>query len=1750
MSTTSSEGRQGLQSSRGNPGTALLYGYIEAKLLELPLYNPADAFADLRAAAADLSGSGSGHEASPQASQEWWCRRSIADADVADASPGALGPVAASGPVDSRFGGLGPSCSQDPRCPSAPADGVVDTCGGGTCPAARSENPCGEGSLPPKQTHTFRVCTVNSTSWGSFKTWITAFDDQAKRPHIIMGQEHRLRHQHDLDEAAAYLHDIGYVSVWTPASVGAGGKPAGGTMLAAVPELGLHRPQVPGHEQWSARLTTGRVSIPGLGRLLVISCYGDQHGLKGDNPNMLSTLPRLAAATGLPLLAGGDYNLEPSQVRKTGILKKAGMEILSPSRSTCITNSWRTASTIDFFVASAGFHQAVREPYALLNQGLATHRPVIMDFVSSVDPTFFYTLRLPTRLPMESPVGPAPLATPLWTKTIQLVESAIAKAAQAAQRQVPYQTARHAQDAAYKALAESAEQELAQHYQLDPDDKAKLIQSKARRGKGPSYQRVRVSLASVSHHPKPRPTTAVLRRMQELVRLMLGHARQSIRSQPPLLDGMSVAQLLPRINDLLDHMAASKTTDLGIDARRPLEHALAIGRALHQGRGKDNWPAVRTRALAKIRSAAEMAESVVRKQRKDDIAASARSWRSWAKAASLRGAGRAHRWTKIPTKGKPSTMLDEEGEDTSRPTDHLRIIAAKYTGLWKPTKEQVELTAVPFPELLPATSTTTPTTTPTYTPTSADATNRGGKANADDLTDSSCKNPQHQPVCPVTVTSLRAAARSFTTTTAQTYDGFHCRHWSLLQDSSLMIVARFVLLCLAMGTMPTQVLTTVGKLLGKAKGGYRTVGLMTSLYRLTVKQQRPSLREWEAHYSHPAFSFQAGKNSLHQVWAQSAAAEYATTETDLPSTQKTAMVLWDLSDYYENLHRDKLERRQEEVGFPMAIAILARQQYGGPRLLQMGSMIANCQHPSRGVIAGCGVATYNVQAYSGPGLSEFATYHPTLALNVHVDDFLYAATGQSDTAVARQIKAGADDMYHFITNELDCTVSAPKAVVIASSYKLQARIAKTLGALGGSGLEVTTGNLGIDTSAGRPRRTFYSRAVLKQRINKQGQRMPRARRLGKGNRSTAGKVYSHGILPGSTYGAQVWGLDGPAVTRLQRQWLQARCSSGKGKSRSRSLLLHGDPTWAPATAPLATYIDLAWAAAMGHPGLPSLPTLRQWWARTPSPPRTWGHVRGPMGAMRKVLAKLGWQSQMFLTFCDLEGVEHKVLEAGPKLMKSLIKRDWHAHLARHALRSFVSTHTAGLAAGPAGSRGDRGGNFSTRPALQEALSAAPFVDLEAGDRLDMYHAISLLKSRAHSLEEDDRHTIETFLLDGFWTKCRLHDAGYLVDDTSCPLCHAAEDTLEHRLFHCQHGDLEDLRQKHLQPRIRSWLDGIGKARHDPENRNREEAARALAKRGLARHPGLHQPPPAEDGADYHGDTDLAFASGVAFSDGSCTKPFHPALARAAWAAGTIDRDGNIIGVAHGPVWRSLPQTSPTAEVVGMAAVVQLVPPGTQDLTMHIDNSMVVRALNHPPPHRHLHRSFHAGVLRTARANPGWKTMAGKARHIKSHAFDDRPDELAQLPPDEQHKYKGNMMVDAEADAANTMWHPPLIKDLLAIDHLAFRAAVAVCRLAAVVLPQFPVLRHQGLYRRRPPSPPVEETAKHEERMRQFEARLLQLDDLAYGASPPALHSSASSPPPHADDDAKHADELLRIRGQVLEGNHIGPQTEGTHEIRS
>ena len=129
-------------------------------------------------------------------------------------------------------------------------------------------------------------------------------------------------------------------------------------MVAAVAALGLRRAK-PSATQ-NSRIVAGIIRVPILGGLLIASSYGwSGEGPRGRNLELLATIPQLARAKGLPILVGGDFNLSPAQIRTTGILRKGELDCIHPEVGTCVTGSWRGASTIDLFIAAEGLRAAL-----------------------------------------------------------------------------------------------------------------------------------------------------------------------------------------------------------------------------------------------------------------------------------------------------------------------------------------------------------------------------------------------------------------------------------------------------------------------------------------------------------------------------------------------------------------------------------------------------------------------------------------------------------------------------------------------------------------------------------------------------------------------------------------------------------------------------------------------------------------------------------------------------------------------------------------------------------------------------------------------------------------------------------------------------------------------------------------------------------------------------------------------------------------------------------------------------------------------------------------------------------------------------------------------------------------------------------------------------------------------------------------------------------------------------------------------
>ena len=71
-------------------------------------------------------------------------------------------------------------------------------------------------------------------------------------------------------------------------------------------------------------------------------------------------------------------------------------------------------------------------------------------------------------------------------------------------------------------------------------------------------------------------------------------------------------------------------------------------------------------------------------------------------------------------------------------------------------------------------------------------------------------------------------------------------------------------------------------------------------------------------------------------------------------------------------------------------------------------------------------------------------------------------------------------------------------------------------------------------------------------------------------------------------------------------------------------------------------------------------------------PKSWNHVRGPIGAVKLSLARIGWRAtESFLSFEGPDEMTHTFLDIGPRMVGAMWKQDWHTMLGNRRPASWV-----------------------------------------------------------------------------------------------------------------------------------------------------------------------------------------------------------------------------------------------------------------------------------------------------------------------------------------------------------------------------------------------------------------------------------------------------------------------------------------------
>ena len=938
-------------------------------------------------------------------------------------------------------------------------------------------------------------------------------------------------------------------------------------------------------------------------------------------------------------------------------------------------------------------------------------------------------------------------------------------------------------------------------------------------------------------------------------------------------------------------------------------------------------------------------------------------WRGWVENGYNQGARNAHATTKTPTEWQPTTVQEEGGVVTSDPLKILKDQRREYRALWEAHDEQ----------------------------------------------EREWDWEEREALDRATAEEIRSASKAFKRRTAQTYDGFHVRQFRMMSDDGLEALADIFTAIELLGNMPSQLTLTTMPSLPKLAGGYRLIGIMSSVYRLWAKTRKPYADEWERKHERKYFAAGSQRGAVDTVWRQALRAERGVGKGG-----HAAIVLTDLRKYCEYIDHKRLLRCSENTGFPMPIARVAISTYGGERRIRMGRFVGDKLFPRRSIVPGCGFAATFAKVYTLEAYDKYDRDNPEVALDNFLDDNAVSAEGTEKKAVKEAVVRGAKALKKTVEKELGCELAKGKTHVVASSASLAKQISKEIGkSMGGKDLNAAT-NLGIDCGAGKRRRPLGRGCKRTKRLTAGRKRGSGLRKLRATLQSRSVRIASTGIVPGMAYGAAVFGMSDTELKEIRSITAQGLTPKARGRSLLMVLRLHDNPCWRAGVEPISQYVRMVWEASAGgatRGGL-SLPEIRRAWEEgeeeggdlvTASGKPNWGNVRGPIGALHLSLRRINWRIEEGFRIRDDLDTVRTIAEHSPKQWQTLLHEATLRNLEREIGRRWAKKDPS----------------FDGRRVAVEHISQW------------------LTTSRGRGGGAKNRGAAKACVCGAVWTNSRLNSVDCRVPKL-CKLCGEAEDTEHPRVWWCPASEQE--RNK--------WASAA---------LVREAREAGPTKRfyvtGIFPHPADEWQPPDERSSMVWEEMEghEGVMEGDLYVDGSCTTGPFKELRRAAFAEVAVREDGAVTAAATSPIWRSLPQTPQVAEYVALAAAVQLV---TGESTVYSDCQNVVEDAKKVKSAARDGKKSHAGILRDIfKYEDKWKRIK-EVMKVKSHQNISTIQEEG-----ERRRAVGNDKADAYAKAAVER-HPAQCRQKQLVLDATVKKAITIVKMVGEILPKWPAERNR------------------------------------------------------------------------------------------
>ncbi len=1543
--------------------------------------------------------------------------------------------------------------------------------------------------------YTLRIQTANVTSWGSLLPFLMKTEAD-----VLMVQELKVPAA-AIDDRVAWLRRRGWNALITAAETGPNGGLCAGAAIIARSHVGMGLPLV-GHEVViPARAVAARLEPPGCRPFTAVAAYfHDGVGLGRANLDMLKRIGVFIAAQGgegaehEPFVLGADFQVTPADFSAAGFAREVGGVIMASGEPAGTCRTARSARELDYFVLSPSLAAGLDAVNAVKGSGLCTHLPVELRFRPRLTSLRALVLRKPPPLATERIIGPLRQVAD-WGQT---AAKARRLAAEAADERIPVDNLHDRLGSLYKEWVDMAEREL-----VECTYGGHEVPKLGLRGNAP----VMVWRSILPERPKADVGDVRLTFWRNAANMAMGlqrlamDARSASRGtqQPPGHhaggDGQrDVGDDAPVDGDdgmqgrweCDDDLLTRQVEVAAVEADELCEQARALhGREMNEtteddtlqgaieavGKVKVMLDRLRSFGWQGVPGAAEVAECREAIALQLDVVAKVTrakheaGWVAWLRDGIDAGARNAHKFLRLPPEWRPSAVRTPDGVVTTNTAEVVDSYRRKYVTRWN-----------------------------------------GHLGGRDEEQPRSTSPWASAPRCALPRTSaaeLRAASKEFSADTAVAFDGLALRHYGMISDDGLEVLADIILAMELVGRLPPQLDALVMPLIGKERGGHRAITLATSLYRLWGRLRRSVSQQWEAEYERPYFAAGKGRRVQDVVWRQLVKAEAGEGEG-----RASAAVLWDMASFYDAINRTRLWTLVRRHNFPLAVARLAFSMYDAPRALALDGRIARPAYARNGVTAGCPFATaftrlFCVDPFDNLTKEIRINYGDKGDFDSYVDDLVVTVTADAGSLADATVEI-ANWLRAQVEITMGCDIELAKAAVVSSDARAARCIARRLGAYAGtSSQRVAAVNLGCDFAPGRRRtaqRCAGKRRKRYKALARRGRRLCSIRKAVGGERR-ARRLFTTGLLAAAIPDAAVNGVSDREALALRRTAALACSPRARGRSLATLALLSDLPTWRAENEIILQYSRQVWeAASLGHAtscrGVFSLTQLSRYWeavdkdvifinganAGRDAAQAAMATDSGAAAAVPGARAATGgggdrrghegWhQRQQRQRQQPVREVSTMQRRAEAPWRADGRRRDWSA--VKGPIGAMVLTlHRLGWRmSSPFMLINDWNEEVpltkvspamladmlrdATRRAIEHYLGAKAAANDEefVGRRLCLDQVKAQLQSDK-KLSAAGRAAVRSVICNAVMTYSRAAATGYLVEDV-CPLCGCAGDTLHHRIWGCMHPEVVAARQAAAP----QWL------RDEVARRPRSQSRWVT---GAIPHPGDLWPRPASGTApeavyEGHGEPPLCPGgvprlSGKVYVDGSCSTHCIHELRRAATSLVTIGADEQTRWRISLPVPAPVPQTSQAAEFVAVPLLHAYLGAAEEKLDVGSDCSNVVRSCVGPAVKALAAGMRYSGIIKPALADPRWARAVG-VRKVPAHvAFETMARGAERLDA------VGNDRADAEAKLAvqrHPQASPALQQDLDA----SIKRSRLVVRTVAAVMPLFPPMPATRMARR-------------------------------------------------------------------------------------